>query len=150
MARTRINSKSKDLLSDNGSVLVSVIDGEQIHLDITLNWLTSLSGFTIVCKIVEADSSNLNWLEEEMPLTEVAGGVITNLVILDTDPTDNTFKIVIPESLVNAYATQPLPHKPSFGWIGLEIADTGTGSAQQIWKPLRGLVEILYSPTEQV
>ena len=31
---------------------------------------------------------------------------------------------------------------------GLEIADTGVGVNQQIWKPMRGVVEVRYSPTE--
>jgi len=148
MARSKINSKSKDLIDDNGSVLLSVIEGEQIHMDVTLNWVTNLSGYTLTAKIVEADSSSLDYAKEELPTQEQTGGVITTLTIIDSDPTDNNFKIVIPEALVDNWTTQPRPDKPSFGWIGLEVRDSGTGSNQQIWKPMRGLVEVLYSPSE--
>ena len=150
MARTRINSKSKDLIDDNGSVLLSLVEGEQIHMDITLNWITNLSGYTLTAKIVEADSSNLDYTKDELPTTEQSGGEITTLAIIDSDATDNTFKLVIPEDLVENWVTQPSPTKPAYGWIGLEVRDTGIGDAQQIWKPMRGLVEVLYSPSEAV
>jgi len=148
MARSKINSKSKDLIKDDGAVLVSVIEGEQIHMDITINWVTNLSSYTILAKIVEADSSTLDYEKEELPTQEQSGGEITTLTIIDSDPTDNTFKLVIPESLVDNWTTQPRPDKPSYGWIGMEIRDGGTGSNQQIWKPFRGLVEVRYSPSE--
>ena len=151
MARSRINSKSKDLIKDNGSVLVSVVEGEQIHMGITLGWLTNLSGYTITAKIVEADSSSINHTDPtSLPTAKQSGGQVTTLPIIDADVTDNTFNIVIPEDLVSLYVTQPAPNAPAYGWIGVEVADTGTGNAQQIWKPMRGLVEILYSPSEEV
>jgi len=150
MARTKINSKSKDLISDNGSVLVSMVEGEQIHMGITLNWLTNLSDYTLTAKIVEADSSSLDYTKEELPTLEQSGGEVTTLTILDSDPTDNQFNIVLPEGLIDNWVTQPTPEKPTYGWIGLEVRDSGTGSAQQVWKPMRGLVEVLYSPSEAV
>jgi len=150
MARTKINSKSKDLISDNGSVLVSMVEGEQIHMGITLNWLTNLSDYTLTAKIVEADSSSLDYTKEELPTLEQSGGEVTTLTILDSDPTDNQFNIVLPEGLIDNWVTQPTPEKPTYGWIGLEVRDSGTGSSQQVWKPMRGLVEVLYSPSEAV
>jgi len=150
MARSKINSRSKDLIKDNGSVLVSVIEGEQIHMNITLNWITNLSGYTLTAKIVEADSSDLDYSKDELPTSEQLNGEVTTLTILDSDPTDNTFKIVIPENLVDNWVTQPAPTRPAYGWIGLEVRDSGSGSLQQVWKPMRGLVEVLYSPSEAV
>jgi len=149
MARSKINSRSKDLIDDNGSVYVSIIKGEQIQMGITLNWLTNLTGYTLTCKVVEADSSNLGTTEDtKYPKEEQSGGVVTTLAIIDSDVTDNEFKIVIPEDLADNWTTQPKPEKPSYGWIGLEIRDNGTGNNQQIWKPFRGLVEVMYSPSE--
>lgn len=150
MARSRINSRSKDLITDDGSVLVSVVEGEQIHVDITLNWITNLSGYTITVKVVEADSSNLDYNNGELPTEEQVGGQITTLELIDDDITDNTFKIVIPENLIDSWVTQPLPEKPAYGWIGMEVRDGGTGKQAQVWKPMRGLVEVLYSPSESV
>jgi len=149
MPRTRINSRSKDLIKDNGSVLISVVDGEQIQLDVTLNWLTSLAGYTMVSKVVEADMVGAT-NSDGYPVDVRTGGVVTNLTIIDADDTDNTFKIVIPQTLANSWATAPSPESPSYGWIDLEVADTGSGTSQLIWKPFRGLVEVLYSPSEEV
>lgn len=148
MARTKINSASKDLISDNGAVLISLVEGEQIHMDITLNWITNLSNYTVTAKIVEADMANV--AEDDYPTVVKAGGQVNTLTIIDADNTDNTFKIVIPENLIDSYVTQPSPQRPTYGWIGLEVRDSGTGSNQQIWKPFRGLVEVLYSPSEEV
>ena len=86
--------------------------------------------------------------DDGYPMTPKSGGQVTSLPILDTTTTDNTFKIVIPEDLASLWTTQPTPNTPSYGWVGLEVADNATGDSQQIWKPLRGLVEVLYSPTE--
>jgi hypothetical protein len=148
MARSRINSSSKDLIDDNGAVLVSIVEGEQIQLDITLNWITSLASHTLRAKIVEADmAGELDF--DGKPTKVKVNGQITTLPIIDSDNTDNTFKIVIPETLVDNWTTQPSPGSPSYGWIGLEVKDSGVGTAQQIWKPFRGLVEVLYSPSEE-
>jgi hypothetical protein len=149
MARSRINSASKDLIKDNGAVLVSVVEGEQIQMNITLNWLTNLSGYTLTAKIVEADMNGA-FDDDNYPTTVKSGGVVTTLPIIDNDSTDNSFDIVIPETLIDSWSTQPSPESPSYGWIGLEVRDLGVGDEQQVWKPFRGLVEVLYSPSEEV
>jgi len=148
MPRARINSASKDIIDDNGAVLVSIIEGEQIHFNMTLNWLTSLQDYTITSKIVEADMTGV--IVGNYPTVVKAGGQVTTLAILDENITDNTFKLVIPESLIGLWATQPAPEVPAYGWIGVEVRDSGAGSEQQIWKPFRGLVEVRYSPSEEV
>jgi len=151
MARSRINSKSRDLVQDRGAVLVSVVRGEQIHMDMTLNWLTNLTGYTLTAKIVEADSASLDHTAtdgSQLPTAVKTGGQVVTLPIIDTTVSDNAFVVVIPETLVDNFTTKPLPEKPSYGWIGLEVKDNASGNAQKIWKPFRGLVEILYSPSE--
>jgi len=149
MARSKINSRSKDLIKDNGAVLVSIVEGEQIQLDITLGWLTNLTSYTLTAKVVEADM--LGTLDTDgYPVDIKSSGVVTTLPIIDADVTDNTFKIVIPEDLIDSWTTQPSPNSPSYGWIGLEVRDIGAGDSQQVWKPFRGLVEVVYSPSEEV
>lgn len=150
MARTKINSKSKDTISDDGSLLVSLIHGEQIRMTVTLGWLTNLTGYTITAKCVEADSRSLDWDENELPLLPQSGGQVVTCPIIDSDVTDNTFEIVFPEELANNFTTMPKPNRPSYAWFGLEVSDNGTGDQQMVFKPMRGLVEILYSPSEAV
>ena len=144
--RARITSQSNDLISDDGTSLVSVVDGEQLHLQFTLNWLTDLVGVTVTAKVVEGDNS----VPGVKPTSEAATPVITNLAIIDDDVNDNKFIVVIPQNLVDTWAQSPSPGVPVWGFFGLEVADAGVGDAQQIWKPIRGMVEVLYSPTEQV
>ena len=147
MARSKINSASKDLINDDGAVLISLVEGEQIHMDMTLNWLTSLQDYTVTVKVVEADMTGVT--AGNYPTVKRVGGQVTVLTTIDATVTDNTFKIVIPENLIDLWATQPTPQSPTYGWIGVEVRDSGVGSAQQIWKPFRGLVEVLYSPSEE-
>jgi len=146
MARTKITSTSKDLISDDGNVLISLVKGEQVRTLITVGWVANLTGYTIVAKIVEA----ANVGDEAVPFAEDATVTVTTLPIIDTTPSDNQFEIVFPATLVDSWDIQPTPDKPVYGYIGLEISDTGVGNLQQVWKPMRGLVEVRYSPTETV
>jgi len=145
MPRSKITSQSKDIISDDGSVLVSLVEGEQTRLEVTLNWLTNLSGYTILSKVVEADNVQGSGT---IPATASSTPTVTSLTIIDSTPTDNKFEIVLPSDLIDNWDTYPIPDKPVFGFIDLEVADTGVGTNQQIWKPLRGVVEVRYSPTE--
>jgi hypothetical protein len=145
MARSRITSSTKDLLSDDGAVLFSIVNGEQLQYKVTLNWITSMAGFAKQCKIVEA----LNLGDGGIPEMPRPNGVVTSLSFIDTNPNDNIFHIVFPETLISGWTVKPTPTKSVYGYIDLEIVDTGSGINKQVWKPLRGLIEILYSPTEQ-
>jgi hypothetical protein len=146
MARSKITSSSQDLISDDGAVLISVIRGEQIHLNLTLNWLANISDYTLLCKVVEADNDGAG----TKPVYVANGAAITTLPILEATDEDNQFKLVIPETLGEDWAIAPSPNSPVYGYIDLEIRDTGIGNQQQVWKPFRGLIEIRYSPTEAV
>lgn len=144
MGRSRISSPSKDTISDDGTALISIVDGEQIQIQLTVSWMTTLVGANIVAKVVEGN----NLGDGELPLGARAAPSITTLAVIDADTEDNTFKIVIPEDLIATWAIKPEPNSPAYGFIGLEIDDGGVGVNKQVWKPLRGLVEVLYSPSE--
>jgi hypothetical protein len=146
MARSKITSASKDLIKDNGAVLVSVIQGEQIHLELTLSWLINLSGYNITAKVQEA----LNDGEGTYPELVKPDGVVDVLPLLNPITTDNKLTLVVPKSLSFDWSVQPKPDKPVYGFIELKVEDTGVNEQQQIWKPFRGMVEIRYSPTEAV
>jgi len=144
MPRSNIRSTSKDLITDDGSVLISVVQGEQVRIAVTLGWITNLTSHTLTAKVVEGDNSGSGSIPEEAR----SGGVVTTLPIIDSDATDNEFEVVIPEDLTDTWTQGPTPGKPAYGFFGLQVADPGTGNDQQIWKPMRGLVEVRYSPTE--
>jgi hypothetical protein len=144
MARSKITSASKDLIRDNGAVLVSIIQGEQIHLELTLNWLVNLSGYTITAKVQEG----LNDGSGNYPQAVRPAGFVDTLPLLNPDTTDNKITLVLPSTLGMNWSVQPSPDKPVYGFIELKVEDTGMDEGKQIWKPFRGLVEIRYSPTE--
>lgn len=144
MGRDRINSPSKDVIKKSGTALFSIVKGEQLHVTMTASWLTNLSGCTITAKIIEGNNDGAG----NVPTEQHATPVISTLPILDATTTDNEFKLVFPDDICDTWNTQPTPDKPVYGFIGVEIADAGVGNEQQKWKPVRGLVEILYSPTE--
>jgi len=147
MPRSNIRSQSKDLITDDGAVLVSVVKGEQVRLNLTLGWLTNLTGFTLTAKVVEGN--NVQGTGQVPTVIHPTTPQITTLSIIDDTVSDNQFQIVIPQDLCDNWDAQPLPDYPVYGFIGLEVKDTGTGSNQQIYKPFRGLVEVRYSPVEE-
>lgn len=146
MARSNIRNKKLDVITDDGAVLYSVAKGEQIHLTFTLGWLTDLTGYTVTAKVVEAN--NLSGDLDTAPMQEDGTAEVTTLPVIDDDVADNTFKVVLTHDLIDDWDTQPTPDDPVYGFFALSIADTGVGDAQQIFVPVRGMVEIRYNPTE--
>lgn len=146
MARSDITGKTIDLISDDGSVLFSIAQGEQLHFSITLDWLTDLTGYTITAKVVEA--FNVLGDGTNAPVLEAVTPQITALTIIDDTVSDNEFKIVLPDDLAANWDVQPRPDDPVYGYFALSVADTGTGDEQQIFVPLRGLIEVRYNPVE--
>lgn len=147
MARTKITAANQDLITDDGSVLVSVIKGEQLHLNMTLNWLTNLTGYTIFAKVIEGANDGAGSIPTA---PKSPSPVITELPILDKEDSNNQFILVIPQTLGSTWSVQPGVDTPVYGFVDMEIQDTGIGDRKQIWKPFRGLIEIRYSPTEVV
>jgi len=55
MARSPISTISSDLITDTGSVLWSIVQGEQLEFPITLNFLTNAGvGYTYEAVVMEA------------------------------------------------------------------------------------------------
>jgi hypothetical protein len=146
MPRSKITSVSKDVIGDDGTILLSLIHGEQTRMIVTLGWLTSLAGYEISCKIVEGDNAQGSGL---VPTAPAPNAIVRELVIIDNSASDNTFGLVIPEDLISNWQTTPEVDLPIYGFIGLEVRDSAVGVYQQVWKPMRGVVQIMYSPTEE-
>ena len=146
MPRSNIRNKEKDTITDDGSVLWSVVQGEQIQITVTLEWLTDLTGYTITAKVAEAQ--NVVGDLDVAPMQEDSSLVVTTLPIIDAVVTDNTFKVVLTDDLADSWTVQPTPDDPVYGYFALQVADAGAGDAQQIFVPIRGLVEVRYNPVE--
>jgi hypothetical protein len=152
MARSRITSPSKDLITDDGAILASLAEGEQIRIEITINWLINLSDYFVVAKVVEAlnEGKVVSVDDDNLPDRVRPDGDIRQLAVIDTNPEDNKFELVLPKDLTDNWVVKPAPNRPVYGFIDLKIADSGEDNEQQIWKPLRGMVEVVYSPTRSL
>lgn len=139
MARSSINNTTKSAIEDNGSIDLAVVDGEQLQLSMQAEWLTDLTSYTITAKYQEADMS-------ADPVIPLVGGATGTLPILDDDVSDNLFRLVLPDDLADGWVTQPILGQPSQAFVEISIADSGQGDQQQIWKPVRGLISVYFSP----
>jgi len=148
MPRSNITSKSIDAITDDGSILFSVAKGEQIHLTFTLEWITDLTGYTITAKVVEAFNEVGDL--DVAPTQEAETPKVTELPIIDDNVSDNSFKVVITDNLANLWDVQPTPSDPVYGYFALSVADDGVGNTQQVFVPVRGLIEVRYNPVVTV
>ena len=62
----------------------------------------------------------------------------------------NTLYVQMPDTLGTNYAQSPKVDVPVYGFFELRVTEPAGGAFQSTWKPVRGMVEILYSPTEIV
>lgn len=148
MPRSGITGKDIDLITDDGAILASIAKGEQVHMHILAENEVSFNGYTITAKVVEGD--NVEGAGQTPPTQEAASPTVTTLEIIDQSVSDNQFIIVLPHDLCDAWAVQPMPDDPVYGFFALQVEDTGVGAAQQRRVPVRGLIEITYNPVETV
>lgn len=144
MPRSPIRNKDKDVITDDGSVIISVAEGEQRQFTVVCGWLTDLTDYTITAKVVEG--LNLSGDLTEVPFQVAETPQVVTLPIIDADASDNTFVFVLLSDLTTGWDTDPTPDDPTYGFLAVQIADTGIGDNQQIFVPIRGLVEVRYNP----
>ena len=67
-----------------------------------------------------------------------------------TETTLNKLYIQFPSTLGATWTVQPTVGFPSYGFFELRITEPSNPVYQKTWKPVRGMVEILFSPTDVV
>lgn len=196
MARSQIGTITSDLQSDSGSVLWSLVQGEQLEFSVTLNFISNVgAGYIFEAVIIEALNVSGN---SDIPTVARPSGVETTLtvrvptdrgtwaagtaydredVVLYSavyyklssgsgriDPTlpnaDPLWEVYVPNKVyiqfpallatTPTYAVQPTSVSPVYGFFELRVTEPSGGVYTRTWKPMRGLVEILYSPTNIV
>jgi hypothetical protein len=64
---------------------------------------------------------------------------------------NNKIYLRFTEDLITTWSILPFPDKPVYGFIDLRVTEPNTGIGfRQTWKPVQGLVEFNFSPTERV
>jgi len=66
------------------------------------------------------------------------------------ETTMNRMYIQIPSTLASTWAVAPLVDSPVYGFFELRVTEPNTSVYRKTWKPVRGMVEILFSPTDMV
>jgi hypothetical protein len=199
MARTPITVDGTSLIDDSGTVLWSLIRGEQLEFPITIAFLsncTTGSGYVFEAVVLEAENAPN---QESAPdaiqgggaktdLTPGNGGIRqlvdmgawgaatpynagemvsytgkyyalkagaarTNATPPNTDPlwqevTPNTIYIRFPGSLGADWAVKPKIGYACYGFFELSVQEPASYAWRRKWKPTRGMVELLYSPTQ--
>jgi hypothetical protein len=62
----------------------------------------------------------------------------------------NTLFIQFPMTLSLDWAVRPTANKPVYGFFELRVTEPNSSVFRKTWKPVRGLVKILFSPTHLV
>jgi hypothetical protein len=194
MARSDITSPTVDLQSDGGSVLWSMVRGEQLEFPITLSFIENVgAGYTYEAVVVEGlnvageipsiakpsgDQVTLNvrvpnyrniWVatnsydrEDVIRYSNVYYklGNQTSYISSTTPNLDPNWEIYIPNvvyvqfpaalSISPVWSVLPTATTAVYGFFELRITEPTGGIFRKTWKPVRGLVKIMYSPTEDV
>lgn len=205
MARSRLTETTEDLNNDSGSVLWSIVKGEQLEFPIVLNFIENFpitinnlpahpaSKYTYEAVVVEA--ANIA-SQEEKPITIQPNGVKLTLTIriptyrgnwdipqaynkedvvaygtkyykllagaarVNSTPPDqdsfweettlNKIYLQFPGTMSTGWAVSPIVDFPVYGFFEMRVTEPEDAIFRRTWKPVRGMVEILFSPTDMV
>ncbi len=196
MARTRLTTTTEDLISDSGTVLWSIVKGEQLEFPILLDFLDPfqvIDAYDFEAVVVEAD--NILY-QSERPTSVKAGGVQTVLtvrkptylgawsdsyaynyenfvlyagkiyrllngtsrvsaIVPSADPyweesSLNRAYIQFPTTLGSNWEVPPTVLGSTYGFFELRVTEPNNSILQRTWKPIRGMIELGFSPTDVV
>jgi hypothetical protein len=62
----------------------------------------------------------------------------------------NIIYVQFPSTIASTWAVAPLVNSPVYGFFELRVTEPNNPIIVKTWKPVRGMVEILFSPTDLV
>lgn len=198
MSRSRLTNTTRDAVTDGGSVLWSIVKGEQLEFPVVLNFIEDTSerpSNNYIYEAVVVEGNNI-LAQTSPPVTIRNAGAQDTLVVRlpvyvgvwsalsaynkeevilyntvyyklssgvayvssvtpDIDPnweetTLNTVYIQFPALLGDDWAVKAIVDSPVYGFFELRVSEPADPIFVKIWKPVRGMVEILFSPTDIV
>lgn len=193
MARSKLTATTTDIITDGGSVLWSIVRGEQLEFPVTLTFIEDVTkpGYVWEAVVVEG----LNVAGQRLPPTAIRENAVeTQLVVripvvigaysptaaytrenvvtylgkayrlfagvasypglpgvdpLWVETTLNVIYIQFPASLGATWLLQPTVADSSYGFFELRVTEPNINIFSRTWKPVRGMVELLFSPTDR-
>ena len=198
MARSSLLDTTQDLMSDGGSVLWSIVTGEQLEFPIVLNFLddTTLkvsNNYFYEAVVIEADNA-VGQLERPTIVKESGVQTVLNIRIpafigewdqnsaynreeivsydskyfkllsgaarIDSTPPDidpfweettlNKIYIQFEKTLGATWSQSATVATPVYGFFELRVTEPDSIYFTRTWKPIRGMMELLFSPTQEV
>lgn len=67
-----------------------------------------------------------------------------------TETTTNKIYVQFPSTLGSTWQVQPIVGSPTYGFFELRVTEPNNAIFVRTWKPVRGLIQILFSPTDIV
>lgn len=198
MARSKILEPTNDPITDSGSVLWSIVTGEQLEFPVILNFLEDatkkgINDYVYEAVVIEANNTPN---QEEYPTGVRLNGVQTivtariplflgiwqsatgydaedivthndiaykltrgisrvSSITPDVDPfwevaTLNKIYIQFHSTLGATWSQKATASTPVYGFFELRVTEPSTATFVRTWKPVRGLVQLLFSPTNEV
>lgn len=189
MARSRFNNITSDLVNDGGTVLVSLVQGEQLELPVVVDFIIDPTQYSYEAVAVEADnvegqtSPPTSYKKDGSKVTlnvripaykgvwsETAPYSLGDLVsygnsvyeftaylVFNVDATPPSSSslweissrgklfIQIPKTVSDSYQ-EALVGSPVYGFLELRVTEK-VGDFPKTFKPIRGVLEFLFSPT---
>ena len=80
----------------------------------------------------------------------VEAGDVPGTSIYWEETTLNKIYVQFPSTIASTWAVAPTVNVPVYGFFELRVTEPDTVAFVRTWKPVRGMVEILFSPTDIV
>jgi hypothetical protein len=193
MARSKLTDIKQDIITDEGSILLSFVKGEQIELAIPIEFINSATdGYTFEAVIVEAanevgqTSPPKDILEDgvqntlNVRLPNIVGAWQPNTEYFQENIVFNNNKwwrlrapqltaniepqfdsrwaetqlniiyVQFPSTIASNWTIKPQVEHPVYGFFEIRVTEPNNPIFVRTWKPVRGMIEILFSPTHIV
>lgn len=142
MPRSNIRAKTIDVIGDDGSLIISMAQGEQLAFDVTCDWIADMENYTATFSVIEGD--NVAGDLDEVPFDIRSGATAEDMTI--SSAVGNSLTVTILKTLGSTWTVKPTPDDPVYGFFALQLEDPGAGAAQRVYVPIRGVIELRYNP----
>lgn len=142
MPRSNIRAKTIDVIGDDGSLIISIAQGEQLAFQVTCDWITDMENYTATFSVIEGD--NVAGDLDEVPFDIRSGATAEDMTV--SAQSGNSLTVTILKTLGAAWTVKPTPDDPAYGFFALQLEDNGAGAAQRVYVPIRGVIELRYNP----
>ena len=144
MARSRIKNPTIQLNNDDGTQLISMIRGEQQIFPVTYKSFADISSWEVEAVCLHAIPT-----DETNPIPTLEVDPDASMITLPTAITagTNMFTLTVPETLGAELDEQPTVDQKRYYLFGVKVQDGSDATKTQVFKDVRGVIELLFTVT---